>query len=64
MKSMNNYVGDELANKVKILTKALEQANTLISKLEEENNNLMDALSSLASLNKEDCVADNEAICV
>lgn len=61
---MNNYVGDELANKVKILTKALEQANTLISKLEEENNNLMDALSSLASLNKEDCVADNEAICV
>ena len=64
MKNMNNYVGDELANKVKILTKALEQANALISKLEEENNNLMDALSSLASLNKEDCVADNEAICV
>lgn len=64
MKSMNNYVGDELANKVKILTKALEQANTLISKLEEENNNLIDALNNLTSLNKEDCVADNEAICV
>lgn len=64
MKSMNNYVGDELANKVKILTKALQQANTLISKLEEENNNLMDALNSLASLNKEDCVVDNEAVCV
>jgi len=64
MKSMNNYVGDELANKVKILTKALEQANSLISKLEEENNNLMDALSSLASLNKEDCVLDSEAMCV
>ena len=64
MKSMNNYVGDELANKVKILTKALEQANTLISKLEEENNNLIDALNNLASLNKEDRVADNEAVCV
>lgn len=64
MKSMNNYVGDELANKVKVLTKALQQANALISKLEEENNNLMDALNNLASLNKEDCVADNEAVCV
>ena len=64
MKSMNNYVGDELANKVRILTKALEQANTLISKLEKENNNLMDALNSLASLNKEDCILDSETICV
>lgn len=64
MKSLNNYVGDELANKVKVLTKALEQANTLISKLEEENNNLVDALNSLTSLNKEDCILDNEAMCV
>lgn len=64
MKSLNNYVGDELANKVKILTKALEQANRIISDLETENNNLLDALNNLASVNKEDCVLDSEAICV
>lgn len=64
MKSLNNYVGDELANKVRILTKALDQANELIHKLEIENNNLIDALNNLASLNKEDCVLDSEAICV
>lgn len=64
MKSLNNYVGDELANKVRILAKALDQANELIHKLEIENNNLIDALNNLASLNKEDCVLDSEAICV
>lgn len=64
MKSLNSYVGDELANKVKILTKALEQANMVIDKLEVENTNLLDALNNLASLNKEDCVLDSEAICV
>lgn len=64
MKSLNSYVGDELAHKVKVLTKALEQASSVITKLEIENNNLMDALNNLASSNKEDCVLDSEAICV
>lgn len=64
MKSLNNYVGDELANKVKMLTKALEQATRIINDLETENNNLLDALNNLASVNKEDCVLDSEALCV
>lgn len=64
MKNLNNYVGDELAHKVKILTKALEQANKIIYDLEAENNNLLDALNNLASINNGDCVLDSEAMCV
>ena len=41
---IKNYVSDELANKVYHLTKALDQAEKIIAKLEEENENLKQAL--------------------
>ena len=37
---MNNFLGNELAHKVKCLSCALENANSIISKLEEENQAL------------------------
>jgi hypothetical protein len=44
---MKNYVTDELINKVYHLTKALNQAESIIKTLEVENNNLKEALSSI-----------------
>lgn len=62
--TVNYYISDELANKVKVLTKALCQAESIIHKLEEENQTLNDALNNLASINKEDCADEQEAVCV
>jgi hypothetical protein len=42
---MKNYVTDELINKVYHLTKALNQAESIIETLEVENNNLKETLS-------------------
>jgi hypothetical protein len=42
---MKNYVTDELINKVYHLTKALNQAESIIKTLEVENNNLKETLS-------------------
>jgi hypothetical protein len=44
---MKNYVADELANKVYHLTVALKQANEIIEKLDEQNENLKQILSNL-----------------
>lgn len=44
---MKNYVADELANKVYHLTLALKQANDIIEKLDEQNENLKLILSNL-----------------
>ena len=44
---MKNYVTDELVNKVYHLTKALNQAESIIKTLETENNSLKEALSSI-----------------
>lgn len=63
---MNKFIADELATKVLRLTKALESANDLINKLEEENTNLKYMLSLLeTSENIEDCESwyDNKSIC-
>lgn len=60
-KSMNVYVADELAHKVKYLSSALSQAKDIIEKLETENHRLQDALISLASQNNDDYVLDSEA---
>lgn len=59
--SMNVFIADELANKVKYLHIALDQANHIISKLETENKRLSDVLNSLASLKNEDYILDSEA---
>jgi len=44
---MKNYVADELANKVHHLSLALKQANDIIEKLDEQNENLKVILSNL-----------------
>jgi hypothetical protein len=44
---MKNTVTDELVNKVYHLTKALNQAESIIKTLEVENNNLKETLSSI-----------------
>lgn len=62
MNKMNNYIGDELANKVKILSQALAKAEKIIEALEEENKMLRNALLGLAT--EKDPVLDNEAVCV
>lgn len=64
VRSMNSYIADELAVKVKYLQSALSQAETIISTLETENHRLKDALINLASENNADLVLDSEAICV
>jgi hypothetical protein len=61
---MNNYLGDELANKVKILSLALSDADKIIEILQEENKTLKDILSGLMSINKENHADAHEAICV
>jgi hypothetical protein len=57
-KSMNYYVADELANKVRFLHTALSQAEDIISKLEEENKRLQDVLINLASKNNKGYILD------
>jgi dihydroorotate dehydrogenase len=64
VRSMNSYVADELANKVKHLQFALTQAQSIINTLEFENHRLKDVLINLASENNTDLVLDSEAICV
>lgn len=62
--SMNYYLGDELAKKVKVLSLALSDADKIIQVLQEENKNLKDVLNGLTSVNKEDHVDVKEALCV
>jgi len=62
--SMNNYVGDELAKKVKILSSALSDADKIIQILQEENKTLKDILDSLMSVDKEENISTQGAICV
>lgn len=52
---MKNYVTDELTNKVFHLHKALKQAEDIIRVLEEENQNLKEAVKYLEK--KEELVA-------
>lgn len=62
--SMNNYLGDELAYKVKVLNSALSDADRIIQILQEENKTLKDILNDLMSIKKEDHVSTQEVVCV
>jgi ABC-type transporter Mla subunit MlaD len=55
------YMNDQLADRVKVLQKALNQAEKIITTLEKENNNLKDVLNNLTSKNNEGYVLDSEA---
>lgn len=62
--SINSLIGDELANKVKVLSFALRQAENMVTVLEQENRNLKDVLNNLTSVNKEDCNHSYEVMSV
>ena len=55
------YMNDQLANRVKSLQKALNQAERIINTLESENQRLKDALANLASENNQGYILDSEA---
>jgi hypothetical protein len=55
------FMNDQLADRVKVLQKALNQAENIITTLEKENNNLKDVLNNLTSENKEDYMLNSEA---
>jgi hypothetical protein len=57
--TMSSYVADELSYEVNQLHKALNQAQNIIVRLQEENESLKDALGSLASENNEDYELNN-----
>ena len=54
MKYVNSFIADELVNKNRYLTQALDQAKQIIDTLEQENLRLRDVLTNLASLNNKD----------
>ena len=55
------YMNDQLANRVKSLQKALNQAERIMNMLESENQRLKDALANLASENNQGYILDSEA---
>jgi cell shape-determining protein MreC len=61
VKTITEYMNDQLINRVHDLNEALNSAERIINVLEEENQRLKDALNSLASKNNEDYVLDSEA---
>ena len=61
VKSLNEFMTDQLIDRIKTLQKALNQAEKIIMLLETENQRLKDALISLSSENIEGYVLDSEA---
>jgi len=61
VRTATEYMNDQLANRVKSLQKALNQAEKIMNTLELENQRLKDALSSLASENNKGYILNNEA---
>ena len=61
VRTATEYMNDQLADRVKVLQKALNQAEKIIATLEIENNNLKDVLNNLTSENNEGYVLDSEA---
>jgi hypothetical protein len=61
---MNNYLGDELAYKVKVLSLALYDADKIIHTLEEENETLKNILNNLTStIKSQDIINQQQPIC-
>lgn len=61
VRTITEYMNDQLINRVKTLNSALNQAETIINALERENTRLKDALNNLASENNEDYTIHSEA---
>jgi cell division protein FtsB len=54
-------MNDQLANRVKSLQKALNQAEKIMNTLEKENQRLKDVLANLTSENNQGYILDSEA---
>ena len=61
VKSLNEYMTDQLVDRIKTLQKALNQAEKIIMIFEAENRRLKDALISFSSENFDSYVMDSEA---
>jgi len=61
VRTATEYMNDQLADRVKVLQKALNQAEKIIATLEIENNNLKDVLNNLTSENNEGYMLHSEA---
>ena len=61
VRTVTEYMNDQLANRVKSLQKALNQAEKIMNTLESENQRLKDALANLASENTQGYILDSEA---
>ena len=61
VRTVTEYMNDQLANRVKSLQKALNQAEKIMNTLEIENQRLKDALINLASENNSGYILDSEA---
>jgi len=61
VKTVTEYMNDQLVSRVSHLQQALNQAEHIINILEEENQRLKDVLANLASENNEGYVLDSEA---
>lgn len=61
VKSLSEYMTDQLVDRVSVLQQALNQAERIINTLEQENQRLYDVLNSLTSENNESYVLDSEA---
>jgi peptidoglycan hydrolase CwlO-like protein len=61
VRTATEYMNYQLANRVKSLQKALNQAEKIMNSLESENQRLKDALANLASENNQGYILDSEA---
>lgn len=61
VRTATEYMNDQLANRVKSLQKALNQAEKIMNILDSENQRLKDVLANLASENNQGYILDSEA---
>jgi hypothetical protein len=61
VRTATEYMNDQLADRVKSLQKALNQAEKIMNILDSENQRLKDALTNLASENTQGYILDSEA---
>lgn len=61
VKTAAEYMTYQLADRVKVLQQALNQAEKIMNSLEQENQRLKDALTNLASADNTGYVLDSEA---
>jgi hypothetical protein len=60
VRTATEYMNDQLANRVKSLQKALNQAEKIMNTLEIENQRLKDVLANLTSENNQGYILNSE----